>query len=199
MHNCNLKLLISLILCIANDFPSTDNILWAKDNNAEMETTIQLQENHHRICLYATYFYPFNNQFSSAQLPIKVQIFKMDQNELVSERKLEVHQDYSWQIEEVVFPELTETEYKILIKVPQNANIGGMIFCNGNGKKLNQINYQQLQQNIPLLGADLITSPDEDVVDCQIIDYKSGSEGNLPIDSNKLTRKNFLFKLTTFL
>jgi hypothetical protein len=100
-----------------------------------METNIQLPENYHRICLYATYFYPFNDQTSSAQQPIKVQIFKMKQNEVVSERKLEVHQDYSWQIKEVVFPELSETEYKILIKVPQNASIGGISFCNGNGNK----------------------------------------------------------------
>jgi hypothetical protein len=101
-----------------------------------METTIQLQENHHRICLFTTYFYPFYNQSSSsAQLPIKVQIFKMGQDKFVSEKELEVHQDYSWQIKEVVFERLTETEYKILVKVPQNANIGGMSFYSENGKK----------------------------------------------------------------
>jgi hypothetical protein len=48
-------------------------------------------------------------------------------------------------------------------------------------------------------GADLIISPDEDVVDCQIIDGKSASEENLTIDSNKLSRKNFLFKRAVFL
>jgi hypothetical protein len=48
------------------------------------------------------------------------------------------------------------------------------------------------------LGADLITSPDKDVVDCQIIHENSAIENKSTIDSNKLSRTHFWSKVTIF-
>jgi hypothetical protein len=106
--------------------------LQASDTNAELEIEIKLKKNHQKICLQATYFYqshPYN------QSAINVQLVNMAQNEVVSAMKLKVNQDHLWQIEDVVFEGLTATDYKIVIKVPETVSIGGITFCNVDGKK----------------------------------------------------------------